>query len=207
MAREEITSTLQRLRRKPTKRSASRTVLFALLALGIALAIVDLNGFGIPQVLVASKQILPGDKLDESNTSKVSVDLQGRSNLYLTKLSNQRVARDAISVGEFIPVSKVVTQYAAQLTSLAIEINRPISGEIRPGGRVNLYSTAKLVTGSASEPELTVVGAWVRKITQNSSMGQSTLIVELSFAEEYLPGLLSSIADEDDIALVIATNR
>ena len=207
MPREETTSTLQRLRRKPSKRSTSRTVLIVLLALGLGLAIVDLSGLGIPQVLVASKQILPGDKLDESNTTKVSVDLQGRSNLYLTRLSNQRIARDAISVGEFIPVSKVVTQYAAQLTSLAIEIDRPISGEIRTGGRVNLYCTSKLATGSASEPELTVVGAWVRKITQNSSLGQNTQIVELSLGEEYLPGLLSSIANDDDIALVNATNR
>ncbi len=207
MPREEITSTLQRLRRKPSKRSTSRTVLIVLLALGIGLAIVDLTGLGVPQVLVASKQILPGDKLDESNTTKVSVDLQGRSHLYLTRLSTQRVARDAISVGEFIPVSKVVSQYAAQLTSLAIEIDRPISGEIRAGGRVNLYCTSKLATGSASEPELTVVGAWVRKITQNSSLGQNTQIVELSLGEEYLPGLLSSIANDDDIALVNATNR
>ena len=207
MPREEITSTLQRLRRKPSKRSTSRTVLIVLLSLGIGLAIVDLSGLGIPQVLVASKQILPGDKLDESNTTKVSVDLQGRSNLYLTRLRNQRIARDAISVGEFIPVSKVVTQYAAQLTSLAIEIDRPISGEIRAGGRVNLYCTSKLATGSASEPELTVVGAWVRKITQNSSLGQNTQIVELSLDEEYLPGLLSSIANDDDIALVKSTNR
>jgi hypothetical protein len=202
MPREEITTTLQRLRRKPSKRSASKSVLIVLLALGIGLAVADLTGVGMPRVLVASKQILPGDKLDASNTSLASVDLQDRAHLYLNHITEQRIARDAISEGELIPVSKVATQTTTRLASIAIEIDRPLSGEIRAGVRVDVYSTSTQATGMASEPELTVVGAWVRNIKQNSSLGQNIQVVELSFAQEYLSGLLSSIANDDDIALV-----
>lgn len=202
MPREEFTTTLQRLRRKPSKRSASKSVLIVLLALGIGLAVADLTGLGMPRVLVASKQILPGDKLDASNSSLASVDLQDRAHLYLNHITEQRIARDAISEGELIPVSKVATQTTTRLASIAIEIDRPLSGEIRAGGRVDVYSTSTQATGMASEPELTVVGAWVRNIKQNSSLGQNIQVVELSFAQEYLSGLLSSIANDDDIALV-----
>lgn len=202
MARDEITSTLQRLRRKPSRRSASKIVLLALLTLGIALVVVDLTSSGSQRVLIATTQILPGDSLDDSNTVKISVDLQGQSRFYMDDLAGQRVARSAISAGEFIPVSKVATQLAVQLTSAALEVKRPMSSEIRAGSKVDVYCTKMLSSGGVGEPELTVAGAWVRKITESSALGQTSQIVQLSFAVDYLPELLSCIAREDDTSLV-----
>jgi hypothetical protein len=125
-----------------------------------------------------------------------------QADLYLRGIGGQSVARDAISEGEFIAKSEVVSQSAALLKSIAIEIKRPISTAIRAGDKVDVYCTKSLNAGSVGEPELTVSSAWVRKITQDSALGQSAAVVELLFSEEFLPGLLSSISREDDIALV-----
>lgn len=202
MARDETPSTLQRLRRKPSKRSSAKIGLVAVLILGLGLVLFDIAASGSNQVLIATSQILPGDKLDQSNTSAVSADLDVQADLYLRDISGQSVARDAISEGEFIAKSEVVSQNAARLKSIAIEITRPISSLIRAGDKVDVYCTKSLNAGSVGEPELTVSSAWVRKITQDSALGQSTAVVELLFSEEFLPGLLSSISREDDIALV-----
>ncbi len=202
MARDETPSTLQRLRRKPSKRSSAKIGLVAVLILGIGLVLFDIAASGSNQVLIATSQILPGDKLDQSNTRAVSADLDVQADLYLRGIGGQSVARDAISEGEFIAKSEVVSQNAALLKSIAIEIKRPISTAIRAGDKVDVYCTKSLNAGSVGEPELTVSSAWVRKITQDSALGQSTAVVELLFSEEFLPGLLSSISREDDIALV-----
>jgi len=202
MARDETPSTLQRLRRKPSKRSSAKIGLVAVLILGIGLVLFDIAASGSNQVLIATSQILPGDKLDQSNTRAVSADLDVQADLYLRGIGGQSVARDAISEGEFIAKSEVVSQNAARLKSIAIEIKRPISTAIRAGDKVDVYCTKSLNAGSVGEPELTVSSAWVRKITQDSALGQSTAVVELLFSEEFLPGLLSSISREDDIALV-----
>jgi len=202
MARDETPSTLQRLRRKPSKRSSSKIGLVAVLILGIGLVLFDIAASGSNQVLIATSQILPGDKLDQSNTRAVSADLDVQADLYLRGIGGQSVARDAISEGEFIAKSEVVSQNAARLKSIAIEIKRPISTAIRAGDKVDVYCTKSLNAGSVGEPELAVSSAWVRKITQDSALGQSTAVVELLFSEEFLPGLLSSISREDDIALV-----
>jgi hypothetical protein len=202
MARDETPSTLQRLRRKPSKRSSAKIGLVAALILGIGLVLFDIAASGSNQVLIATSQILPGDKLDQSNTRAVSADLDVQADLYLRGIGGQSVARDAISEGEFIAKSEVVSQNAALLKSIAIEIKRPISTAIRAGDKVDVYCTKSLNAGSVGEPELTVSSAWVRKITQDSALGQSTAVVELLFSEEFLPGLLSSISREDDIALV-----
>jgi Flp pilus assembly protein CpaB len=170
--------------------------------LGIGLVLFDIAASGSNQVLIATSQILPGDKLDQSNTRAVSADLDVHADLYLRGIGGQSVARDAISEGEFIAKSEVVSQNAALLKSIAIEIKRPISTAIRAGDKVDVYCTKSLNAGSVGEPELTVSSAWVRKITQDSALGQSTAVVELLFSEEFLPGLLSSISREDDIALV-----
>jgi Flp pilus assembly protein CpaB len=202
MARDETPSTLQRLRRKPSKRSSAKIGLVAVLILGIGLVLFDIAASGSNQVLIATSQILPGDKLDQSNTRAVSADLDVQADLYLRGIGGQSVARDAISEGEFIAKSEVVSQNAALLKSIAIEIKRPISTAIRAGDKVDVYCTKSLNAGSVGEPELTVSSAWVRKITQDSALGQSTAVVELLFSEEFLPGLLTSISREDDIALV-----
>jgi hypothetical protein len=202
MARDETPSTLQRLRRKPSKRSSAKIGLVAALILGIGLVLFDIAASGSNQVLIATSQILPGDKLDQSNTRAVSADLDVQADLYLRGIGGQSVARDAISEGEFIAKSEVVSQNAALLKSIAIEIKRPISTAIRAGDKVDVYCTKSLNAGSVGEPELTVSSAWVRKITQDSALGQSTAVVELLFSEEFLPGLLTSISREDDIALV-----
>jgi hypothetical protein len=202
MARDEFTTTLQRLRPKSSKRSVSKIALLVLLLLGVALVVVDLAGLGSKKVLVASRQILPGDVIDQSNTGEVAIDLQSQSQLYLNDLGSNRVARDSIAEGELIPVSQVTAKASTRLTTLALELKRPMSSSIGVGDEVDVYSTRMLPSGTVTEPELTVVGAWIRKVTQSTSLGQTTQVVELSFAPEYLAGLLTSISREDDITLV-----
>ena len=202
MARDEFTTTLQRLRPKSSKRSVSKIALLVLLLMGVGLVIIDLVGLGSKKVLIASGQILPGDIIDQSNTGEVAIDLQSQAQLYLSTLESNRVARDSISDGEIIPVSKVASKTSTQLTTLAVELKRPMSSSIRAGDEVDVYSTRMLTSGAVAEPELTVVGAWIRKVTQSTALGQTTQVVELAFAPEYLSGLLTSISREDDITLV-----
>jgi hypothetical protein len=170
--------------------------------MGVGLVIIDLVGLGSKKVLIASGQILPGDIIDQSNTGEVAIDLQSQAQLYLSTLESNRVARDSISDGEIIPVSKVASKTSTQLTTLAVELKRPMSSSIRAGDEVDVYSTRMLTSGAVAEPELTVVGAWIRKVTQSTALGQTTQVVELAFAPEYLSGLLTSISREDDITLV-----
>jgi hypothetical protein len=204
MARDETPSTLQRLRRKTSKRSPAKIGLLTVLVLGIGLVLFDIASSGSNQVLIATSQILPGDTLDQSNTRAVSTNLDSQAKFYMQNIGAQSVAREAISEGEFIAKSEVVSQTAARLTSMAVQVKRPISSAISAGDKVDIYCTKSLTAGSVGEPELTVVGALVRKITQDSALGQTIAVVELSFSQEFLPGLLSSISREDDIALVNA---
>jgi len=202
MAREEFTTTLQRLRPKSAKRSVSKVALLVLVVLGIGLMIFDLVNAGSKQVLVSTLQILPGDKIDQTNATLVSIDLQGQSDLYLSVLKPNRVSRSAISPGELIPKSSVTDDSAAQLTTLVLQLQRPMSASVRTGDKVDVYCTKLLAAGSVGEPELTVIGAFVRSISASSALGQNTQNVELSFRPQFLPGLLTAVSREDDIALV-----
>ncbi|NDH64785.1 MAG: hypothetical protein EBY26_00050 [Microbacteriaceae bacterium] len=202
MAREEFTTTLQRLRPKSAKRSVSKVALLVLVVLGIGLVIFDLVNTGSKQVLVSTLQILPGDKIDQTNATLVSIDLQGQSDLYLSVLKPNRVSRYAISPGELIPKSMVTDESAAQLTTLVLQLQRPMSASVRIGDKVDVYCTKLLAAGSVGEPELTVIGAFVRSISASSALGQNTQNVELSFSPQFLPGLLTAVSREDDIALV-----
>jgi len=202
MVREEFNTTLQRLRPKSAKRSFSKIALLALMVLGIGLVLFDSVSAGSKQVLVATAQILPGDKIDLTNTTSVSIDLQGQSDLYLRELKSKHVARYGISPGELVPLSKLADESQAQLTSLVVQIQRPISGAMKAGDKVDVYCTKLLAAGSVGEPELTVIGAFIRSVTTSSALGQTSQNVEISFGPQFLPGLLTAISRKDDIALV-----
>ncbi|MFM5904460.1 MAG: hypothetical protein ACKOOD_05200 [Microbacteriaceae bacterium] len=206
-SRNSAAINLQRIRRKTGKTSALRWVLVALLASGLGVMAFGYLGFGSQQVLVATAQILPGDALNANNTAVVSVDLGQRAGVYLRGVPSDSIAVRAVGAGEFIPESSSANSLAKQLVSLAIELNNPVSTTVQPGDRVDVFATEAMPSGQVGEPEQVASAAWVRKITTDSSMGQRSTSVELSFSPDYLSLLLTAMARGDELALVASGAR
>lgn len=195
------------MRRKVPRNINFKIVFAALLVAGIGFVVLGLPWSSAGRVLAATKQILPGDRLTNDNTELLAIDLEGRSEVYLTGLPSDSVASQAIGEGQFVPTSASANSVAVELASVAIELKRPLSSTIHEGQRVDVYATTVMTSGQASEPELVATRAWVRSIKEQTAMGQTSRVVEVAFAPEYLEPLLSAVSREDDITLVASGLR
>jgi hypothetical protein len=201
-SRNSAAVNLQRIRRKAGKPAGLRWVLVAVLLAGLGVTAFGYLGLGGQQVLIATSQILPGDTLDATNTTVVNADLGQRAGVYLRGMPSDSISVRAVAAGEFIPESAAATSLAKELVSLALELSHPVSSTLQPGDRVDVFATEALSSGAVGEPEQVASSAWVRKITSDTSMGQHSTSVEISFSPDYLKLLLTAMARGDDLALV-----
>lgn len=201
-----------RARVKP-KRTFVKVSLGALLALGLALVVLDIAGVGGPTYLVATEQMLPGDPITHVNTRQVRVELGEWSATYLTELparaqsktSDSPVVTRSISAGELIPSSAVSVAEASDLVAIAVGFSTPLARSLVAGSRVDIFATRLMSGTQVDEPRMIASGAWIRKIETDTSVGRTTHVVELAIGRIFLPEVLAAIARADFLMLVEAS--
>ncbi len=195
-----------RARIKP-KRKILKIALGVGLFAGLLLIAFDLTGMAATEFVVATKQLLPGDKLGADNTKLVGAELGASATAYLdasavASRSEGMFAVRPIGAGELVPNTAITSVGSLELASIAVTFENPLAANLMPGSRCDLYATRLLSGAQISEPQLIASGTWIRNIRDEESVGRNIQVVELGINRLFLSEVLASMARSDFLTLV-----
>ena len=152
-------------------------------------------------VLVASRDLPVGAKLNASDVHSVQLSLGNLSINYLTKLQPGLVLASSLAKGQLVPKLNL-TQEDEHWFPIRLNNLRPIAKSINVGDKVDVWSSKQAQLGTTA-PESVAFEAVVTQIENNTSMAQSSTSVELRVSSEYLESLLAAIDSGSQISLIL----
>lgn len=178
-------------------------------------------------VYAAAGPLEPGQRIAAADLVARGVVLDGSDALYLSPgdvPSSGLVVTRAVAQGELVPASSVGRRADADDTSLVLRLATRVSGAVRPGASIDVWSAAP-ATGIASRsgtgeggtdgdagsgpqpPSVIVAGATVVRVLdddQSLTVDHAGSAVEVRLPRARVARVLAAIAAGDDLAVVPA---
>ncbi len=169
----------------PSSRAVVGGLLMALAAVGTFLAYAGATADDAVEVLIAARDLRPGQTIAADDVRVVEVDLHPdvRGLFGAVDAAVGRQVAAPVDAGEFLLASATVVPVAGA-ESLELALSLPASravGRLRPGERVDVFST-----WSSTETELIAVDARVLEVAGGSATalgGGETVVVRLALAD------------------------
>jgi hypothetical protein len=162
-------------------------------------------------VLVAGSALGPGHRLVEGDLQVARVRLTGPVASYLTpqtRLPAGTVVLRGLGAGELVPLSAVGPAATLDRRPVALPLTAPLPDGVRPGGQVDLWSSARDPAAGAAAayrpPVRLVVAAQVVAVTLPSGglAADQQSSVQVLVSETELPKVLDALANEARVAVV-----
>lgn len=175
-----------------------------LAVVGVSFVIEQYNR--VQQFLVASSDLPAGSLLSESSFKAVEVNLGTSAENYLTV--DQRPAATyllgPLRAGQLIPRSMLSSSVIDERVPVVIDSKMGLPTGLVAGSSVDVWVAPAKQEDAISEPFAIVVGAEVAKLISNADMfAKPNPSVELWVPIDAVPSILSSIAAEDSITLIL----
>ena len=168
------------------------------------------------EVYAAAGALEPGQRIAASDLVTRGVSLDGSDTLYLGVGQVPRgglVVTRAIAQGELVPASSVGRTSDVDATSLVLRLATRVSGAVRPGAAVDVWSappaspgiTGKADDAGAAPPAVLVPGATVIRVLdddQTVTVGHEGSAVEVRLPRSRVARVLAAIAADEQLAVL-----
>jgi len=195
---------LHRLRKPWRSRWITKLILAVLTAGWAWFAFAPSIGGSTQTLLVANRNIVPGEVTQRSDFSEVAVNLGGYALGYLSSSampSKTRATRFLLK-GQLISKSDLGPVTITSVP-LVLTLNSAPASAIVPGSIVDVWATPMRNAQVSDAPFIAVPGAVVTAITQSSSMGSSSTRVQILLEQRFVSDLLMAQANGSMLALVL----
>ncbi len=170
------------------------------------------------EVYAAAGPLEPGQRIAVSDLVPRGVALDGSDALYLGVGDVPRgglVVTRAVAQGELVPASSVGRTSDVEATSLVLRLATRVSGAVKPGASVDVWSAAPATPSATADvdddvavpPTVLVAGATVVRVLdedQALSVDHEGSAVEVRLPRSRVARVLAAIASGDDLAIVPA---
>lgn len=159
------------------------------------------------EVYVASKPLLPGDTVDESNLVVRGVALEASEEHYLRRgqlpESGVVITRPVVA-GELVPRSAVGSARSSSLAAVVVDAAGALPGSVGPGSSIDLWSAAKSDSGEYGTPVVLVDSAIVVRLVSTETIiaGGQVSAVELLVPRASIARVLEAIANDAVLSIV-----
>jgi len=105
-------------------------------------------------VLIAKRLLVEGHQIGAEDVQPIQAQIDSARSSYLTDvhLVVGKIASRAIMPGELIPVASVAESADVLETTVAVNVDAPVAGDLKPGALVDLWAAQKS-TGSSARME------------------------------------------------------
>lgn len=158
------------------------------------------------QFLVASTDLPAGSLLAETGFQAVAVNLGASAENYLTieQAPKETYLLGPIRAGQLIPRSMLSSSVIDERVPVVIDSKMGLPTGLVAGSSVDVWVAPAEKQDSASEPFAIVMGAEVARLITNADMfAKPNPSVELWVPIDAVSPILSSIAAEDSISLIL----
>jgi hypothetical protein len=167
-------------------------------------------------VYAAAGPLQPGQRIHADDLVARGVALDGSDELYLGIGDLPRdglVVRRSVAEGELVPASSVGRSADVEATSLVLRLATRVSGAVRPGARIDVWSVPPAPPGAATDgaeagpPVVLVSGAGVVRVLDDDrglTVDHEGSAVEVRLPRARVSRVLAAIAAGDDLAVVPA---
>ena len=186
------------------KRISSWSLLSIVAAAGLIVAAALALNKPIPEYLVASSDLQPGQKISITQLSARPINLGETGSAYLTfrDFNEGYVATDFISRGELLPRRQLSLTQSPGMTTIVLTPSLEVSPSIEPGSWVQIWRTIESSEGFLSER--LVDRSQVVSLRQGESLvSSSESQIEVSVSEEQSAIILQTMSAEQDIFVLV----
>ncbi len=212
MTLETPTPTARRVRR-PSLKDPRLAVGMLLVAGSVALGTWVVTTADTGEDLYVARAVLtPGRGLGTDDLAVVHARIPDGAEIYLrvgSSLPDDAVVTRVVGEGELVPVAAVGTGAEVDVRPVGVAVTGPVSAEVRPGVRVDLWLTEEAPASIGREvpppsPVLVASGLRVADVRTDDALlaGSSGTTVEVLVAEPDLPAVLAALASDGAVTLV-----
>lgn len=158
----------------------------------------------IPEYLVATADLEPGQKISRTQLEVRPMDMGETGSAYLTlgDLDEDYVITDFISSGELLPRRQISLTQSVGRTTVVLMPSLEISPSIEPGSWVQIWRTIEGPEGFLSER--LVERSQVVSVSQEDSLVSSSISqIEVAVSEEQSAVIMQTMSAEQDIYVLV----
>jgi hypothetical protein len=186
------------------KRISTWSLLTIVAAVGLVIAAALALNKPIPEYLVATVDLKPGQKISITQLAARSINLGevGAEYLTLRDFDERYIATDLISRGELLPIRKLSTTQSPGRTTVVLMPALEISPSIAPGSWVQIWRTIESSEGFLSE-RLVDRSQVVSLVQGDSLVSSSVSQIEVDVSVEQSAIILQTMSAEQDIYVLV----
>lgn len=171
----------------------------------VVMAYLSLNK-PLPEYLVASSNLRPGQAIEHASTSKISLDLGELAPLYLdsSQAASGLEVTDFIGAGELIPLTKTREVQVSVQTVIRLTPSIAVPSATKPGSWVAIWRVVE--NGDQFESQQLIGRAKVLEVLSPEGLfADQVAQVELMVDKEMAALIIETISSESDIYLLPTT--